>query len=178
MPIDDRSSRPSLPDARLGSAFAYWQHKRGERHMPRRADFDPVDMPGLLPFIRLVDVHGPGQYRYRVVGTELEQFHGGLKFAGRFVHEALPPHLADHVIPVYDECVRECRPIYIENTFRMSDAERVARRSRVLFLPLSEDDETVSMVLVVQLITTLDSSAAEAFDAWASHYTELDRRLL
>jgi hypothetical protein len=178
MPTETRSSDPVLPDARLLAALAYWQRKRGERRMPRRDDFDPVDMPALLPFLRLVEVHGPGQYRYRVVGTELEQFHAGLKFTGRFIHEALPPHLADPVIPVYDECVRERRPIYLENAFLVSDTQRAARHSRVLFLPLSEDDETVSMVLVIQLIDMADSIATDVFDPWASQYTELDRRLL
>jgi PAS domain len=122
MPISAQSLE--LPDAHLRKALAYWQRKCGERHMPRRADIDPVEMPELLPYVRLVDVVAPGQYRYRLVGTELEQLHGGLKFAGRFVHEALPPPLADHVVPVYDECVRERRPVFLENT-RTGSAWRV-----------------------------------------------------
>ena len=73
---------------------------------------------------RLADVLAPGQYRYRVVGTEVEQLHGGLKFYGRFVHEALPPPIANGVIPVYDACVRERRPVFLENTFLASDRER------------------------------------------------------
>src|ERR1044072_3402441 len=107
MPIGVPSSDTQLADAYLRRALAYWQRKCGERHMPRRADIDPIEIPELLPFIRLVDVVAPGQYRYRVVGTEVEQMHGGLKFNGRFVHEALPPVLAEHIVPVYDECVRE-----------------------------------------------------------------------
>ncbi len=178
MPIGVQSSDTELPDAHLRKALAYWQRKCGERHMPRRTDIDPVEMPDLLPYVRLVDVVGPGQYRYRVVGTELEQMHGGLKFAGRFVHEALPPPLADQVIPVYDECVRERRPVFLENTFLTPDKERVARHSRVLFLPLSEDDETVSMVLVIQLFVAIEASTSSAFDPWATQYIEIQRRVL
>jgi hypothetical protein len=176
MPINMQSSE--LPDAHLRKALAYWQSKCGGRHMPRRGDIDPVEMPELLPYVRLVDVVAPGQYRYRVVGTELEQMHGGLKFAGRFVHEALPPPLADQVIPVYDECVRERRPVFLENRFLAPDGERVARHSRVLFLPLSEDDQTVSMVLVIQLFVAIESRTTEAFNPWTTHYIEIQRRVL
>jgi hypothetical protein len=178
MPISASPSDPPLTDASLRKVLAYWQHKRGERRMPRRADIDPVEMPDFLPYVRLVDVVAPGQYRYRVVGTELEQLHGGLKFTGRMVHESLPPQLADQVIPVYDACVQERRPVFLENTFLAPDKERVARHSRVLFLPLSEDDETVSMVLVIQLFVAIESGAMDAFDPWVAHYVEIQRRVL
>lgn len=178
MPIGVQSSDTQLPDAHLRKALTYWQRKCGQRRMPRRADIDPVEMPDLLPYVRLVDVVAPGQYRYRVVGSELEQMHGGLKFTGRFVHEALPPPLADQVIPVYDECVRERRPVFLENTFLAPDGERVARHSRVLFLPLSEDDETVSMVLVIQHFVAVEIHTTETFDPWATQYIEIQRRVL
>ncbi len=178
MPISAPPTDSQLPDAYLRKALSYWQSKRGERHMPRRADIDPVEMPELLPYVRLVEVVAPGQYRYRLVGTELEQMHGGLKFAGQFVHDALPPPLADRIIPVYDECVRERKPVFLENTFLAPDRERVARHSRVLFLPLSEDDETVTMVLVIQHFAVIEPGAMSAFDPWATEYTEVQRRVL
>jgi len=178
MPISDPPSDAQLPDAYLRKALAYWQRKCGERRMPRRADIDPIEMPDLLPYVRLVDVLAPGQYRYRVVGTELEQMHGGLKFAGRLVHEALPPLLADQVIPVYDECVRERRPVFLENAFLAPDGKGVEGHSCVLFLPLSEDDETVSMVLVIQHFVAVEAHIADTFNPWATEYTEIQRRVL
>ena len=176
MPINMQSSE--LPDAYLRKALAYWQRKRGERNMPRRADIDPIEMPDLLPYIRLVDVEAPGQYRYRVVGTEVEQMHGGLKFNGRLVHEALPPSLAIHVVPVYDECVRARRPVFLENRVLAPDKERVARHSRVVYLPLSENGQTVSMVLVVQVFVAIQPGTEERFDPWVTYYVEIERRVL
>jgi hypothetical protein len=82
------------------------------------------------------------------------------------------------VIPVYDECVRERRPVFLENTFLAPDEERVARHSRVLFLPLSEDDETVSMVLVIQHLISDETHTTAAFDPWATQYLEIQRRVL
>lgn len=176
MPINMQPSE--LPDAYLRKALAYWQRKRGERLMPRRGDIDPIEMPDLLPYVRLVDVVAPGLYRYRLVGTEVEQFHGGLKFKDRFVHEALPPGLARHIVPVYDECVRERRPVFLENRFLAPDKERVARHSRVIYLPLSEDDQTVSMVLVVQVFVAIQPGTVQRFDPWVTQYVEIGRRVL
>jgi hypothetical protein len=176
MPVNMPPSE--LPDAYLRKGLAYWQGKCGARRMPRRGDIDPVEMPDLLPYVRLVDVVAPGQYRYRVVGTELEQMHGGLKFAGRFVHEALPPSLAARIVPVYDECVRERRPVFLENTFLAPDNERVVRHSRVLFLPLSEDDETVAMVLVIQHFLPIEREISDTFNPWATRYAEIQHRIL
>jgi hypothetical protein len=178
MPTTEPTSDTSFLAEELRKALAYWERKRGERRMPRRADIDPVEIPDLLPYVRLVDVVARGQYRYRLVGTEVEQLHGGLKFYGRLVHEALPPQLADHIIPVYDECVRERRPVFLEQIFYTPDREQVARHSRVLFLPLSEDDETVSMVLVIQVFAVLEAGATDPFNPWATHYVEVQRRVL
>jgi hypothetical protein len=41
------------------------------RALPSRSDIDPIEIPRLLPHIMLVDVMGPGLYRYRLVGTEI-----------------------------------------------------------------------------------------------------------
>ena len=52
--------------------FAYWEEIRGEHAMPSRVDFDPVDIPKLLPYVALVDIVQPGpKFRYRVVGTAM-----------------------------------------------------------------------------------------------------------
>src|SRR5579864_7045143 len=74
----DIELQPTSPitDPRLQQAFDYWQSKRAGRLMPRRADLDPVDIPKLLPHIMLTDVVGPGRYRYRLIGTEIEQAQG------------------------------------------------------------------------------------------------------
>ena len=48
----------------LRKAFALWDGKRGTHLMPRREDFDPVEMPRLLSSIILVDV---GDVREKVL---------------------------------------------------------------------------------------------------------------
>ena len=41
-------------------ALQYWLEKKGDRPMPGRRDLDPIEMPGLLPHVILLDVlHDP-----------------------------------------------------------------------------------------------------------------------
>jgi hypothetical protein len=32
----------------VAEIYCYWNHKRGERSMPRRADIDPIDLKAVL----------------------------------------------------------------------------------------------------------------------------------
>lgn len=49
----------------------YWQSIQPPDRLPGRAHFDPLDIPSLLPNIRLLDVvdGGPFRYRIRLIGT-------------------------------------------------------------------------------------------------------------
>ena len=140
--------------------------------MPRRADIDPTEMPRLLPYVRLVDVLGPGRYRYRLVGTEVHQFHGSNP-TGRFVDEVLARPSAVRIIAVYDECVRDRRAIYLENLFLAADGGASFYHSKVLFAPLSEDGETVAQVLVFQIILNADPRLPLDRDPWTGPYREI-----
>jgi hypothetical protein len=62
---------PADAHFRVRALFDYWTARRGDRPFPSRADFDPADIPRLLPYLTLVDVRqGEPRFWYRVVGTE------------------------------------------------------------------------------------------------------------
>src|SRR5690348_15047812 len=64
---------PPLAAQTVVVAPSYWERIRGSRAMPRRCDIDPLDIPRLLPFVRLVDVlENPRAFRFRLVGTEID----------------------------------------------------------------------------------------------------------
>lgn len=70
MPAERMYAGLQIDEHRL--LFDYWDKIRGDFPMPSRADFDPVDIPRLLPFIGLTDIVLPGpRFRYRVVGTAM-----------------------------------------------------------------------------------------------------------
>lgn len=70
-------SLPAPADARLRQLVAYWDEKRAGRQMPARDDIDPVDIPGLLPFLLLVEVRdAPRRFYYRLTGTWIDELYG------------------------------------------------------------------------------------------------------
>ncbi len=51
--------------------YDYWNKIRGSRKMPARADFDPIDLPKIIPFLSLEDVlYDPVRFQIRLVGGE------------------------------------------------------------------------------------------------------------
>jgi len=141
--------------------------------MPRRADIDPTDIPKLLPKIMLVEVLASGRYRYRLIGTENDEAHG-VNATGRYLDEVLPgPEYRTHVLELYDECVRSGRALYSECLFVSPQQRAPERHRKVLFLPLSDDGETVNQVLVVQVFLYIDDATRQRHFIDARPYEEI-----
>ncbi|HYD99284.1 MAG TPA: PAS domain-containing protein [Alphaproteobacteria bacterium] len=65
----------------------YWTRIRGDRLAPPRAAFDPVDVPLLLPYLKIVEFEpAPFRVRYRLVGTKVADL-AGIDFTGRYLDE-------------------------------------------------------------------------------------------
>jgi len=145
----------SLPDQRLRTLYTYWLSKRGDRAMPSRADIDPGEFRALLPHVLLVDViDGGTNFRYRLVGTELErEFDRAV--TGRVLGELVSGTYLDYMRSLYLSVVVEGVPVYSANSYDdgrtgfplIADFKRTYR----LMLPLSRDGETVDMVLCGQV---------------------------
>jgi hypothetical protein len=156
-----------IADERLRDGYAYWCRKAAGGKLPCRHDIDPAEIPHLLPHVRLVDVVAPGRFRYRLVGSETREHHL-TNPTGRYVDEMLSPPAGPRVVALYDECVRDRRPLYVEHEFVQPNGLR--RLSRVLFTPLSENGTTISQVLVFHAIAAPKGSAD--LDLWAQPYRE------
>ena len=167
-----------ITDARLRQAHDYWRGKAAGRAMPRRADIDPIEIPKLLPDVMLVDVLPHGRYRYRLIGTENAQAHG-INATGRYLDEVLPgPEYRDHVIALYDECVGSRRVLYSECLFMSPRQRAPERHTKVLFMPLAEDGETVNMVFVMQVFFYIDQMTRERHFIDPRPYQEIAHVLL
>lgn len=70
----------NLPDschANVRQIVDYWVSIHPESGLPGRQHFDPLDVPYLLPNIRLLDVVGdPPRFKIRLMGTRLRDFFG------------------------------------------------------------------------------------------------------
>jgi len=141
----------AIGDDRLQFLYQIWLDKRRGRMMPRRADIDPLDIPGRVwPNTMILDVvrrNGETRFRYRRAGAVFWRA-VGREPTGLFVDEVVPETAGyrDYVLGIYRETLELRRPIYTENQFLLEDRGEPVTVRRVT-LPLSSDGAAVDMVM-------------------------------
>lgn len=128
----------------------YWMSIHPEDRLPSRADFDPIDIPVLLPHLVLVDVtRNPIRFMVRVQGTDVT----------RAMRRELKGIYLDEAFPDFEQCfphidrvrvVETARPVHRIGTPSIQFALDYAPVER-LHLPLSSDGSAVNMVLSIFL---------------------------
>jgi hypothetical protein len=130
----------------------YWEGKRHGRLMPSRADIDPGELKPYLPHITLVDVVDDARrYVYRLVGTKEVELRG-YDPTGKSVIDAYFATSADSALLNYDAACRARAPHYVADPFQVVDR---FLGEEDLFLPLSQDGETVNMIMVFSVTRDL-----------------------
>jgi hypothetical protein len=133
----------------LRTLHTLWQRIRGNRQMPARRDFDPADVPRLLPDMFLVDVLPNAQverrFRVRLQGTAQVDYFGA-DWTGRFLHEMIDQASADRFCAVGDHVVASREP-WMSTGDLYWLPEKPFYRFETLLLPLSDDGATVNMIL-------------------------------
>jgi hypothetical protein len=131
---------------RVRAIYRYWDSKRNGRLMPRRADLDPLDIPRFLPDICLVDVvPDERKYVYRLIGTN-EVAMRGRDPTGLPVGEGYFGTSAQSVFLNYDGVTQTRAPRLDRDPSITRDNRFIQHES--IFLPLSDDGQTVNMILV------------------------------
>jgi len=133
--------------AELKKLHDYWKEKAGARAMPARRDLDPiVDIPELTSNIWLVDVErDPPGFRFRLLGTQVAERYG-MDFTGKRLDEMDFGGHAETIAREYEETVRLKRPTYSRRSIEIEATMRRLPYERIL-MPLSDDGETVNMLL-------------------------------
>ncbi len=147
-------ARPSIESPRLQALYAYWNERRAGRPMPSRADFDPIDIPRLLPNLILIDVDQDTQrLKVRVAGTTVVEMYGS-DYTGRYLDEIDFGDRRAAVLYDYNTCLRTKQAYVSEHSF-WTDRDVTYRIERVI-LPLSDDGKAVS-----HLVAGLEFGTAE-----------------
>lgn len=139
----------SLDEPLLAELFRYWSERCGARKLPARSDIDPVDIPHLLPHIALTEiVPSPGgeetRFRYRLAGTQIEE-RFGCPLTNRFLDELKEGDYLIYMQSLYRQLMTDLAPIYSESSFGAGDNNTLLAKR--LMLPLSDDQQSVNMVL-------------------------------
>lgn len=135
---------------KVAALFRYWDTARGDAPMPRRSSIRPEDITGHLPGVLLVDVegvdeHSVGVFRYRVVGTA-EVALRDHDPTGKLVQDGFFGPSKEDVLACYESVRRQRTFLY--DPLEYTTPAGKWRDEHSLFLPLSEDGQTVSQILV------------------------------
>jgi hypothetical protein len=146
MPLPGDWQSTCHPD--ILKVLAYWQAKLQGRLMPTRSDIDPLELVKFLPFICIVDVvDDPRRFVYRLVGTgEVEV--RGYDPTGKSVAEGYFAATPEAALKNYEHVRVNRAPYYEKDEFQMVD--RYVGEAN-LFLPLSDDGETVNKIMVFSI---------------------------
>jgi hypothetical protein len=151
--MDNRSASSAVPISLeaprhpgLQSLLAYWTLKRGSRLLLARADIQPSEIKSLLPDVMICNVEkAGGPYIVRLVGGNIVNFTGRNQ-TGECITAGKPADAVAALNGVLAEVVATRTP-----RFRTGKAfwhrEKSYRDFESCFLPLSEDGDTVNMIL-------------------------------
>ena len=138
-----------LPNDRMSilcrSLYAYWNTIRGDRPMPTRNDFEPLDVPRLLPYVFLLDVQArPLDFHYRIVGEHIARF-SSQNLMGQWASQLDRHRDPSPVWALLRHTVRDRAPRMIHFSYRGDDIS--VSRLPVLSLPLSDDGGAVNKIV-------------------------------
>jgi hypothetical protein len=135
----------TLQDKRLRDLLVYWLKLSGDRAIPSRNDFDPLDIPRLLPFLVLVDVLDDAlDFRFRLTGTHFREFAGD-EATGKMIGEVFPPDFCAEVRTHWGNSIKQRQPLLGKGELWVSGRDFI--RWEGIILPLSPDGATVNMLL-------------------------------
>lgn len=140
----------------LQQIYAYWVARCRDGRLPRRADIDPVDIPRLLSNIMLIDVvpdagrPNARNYIYRLVGTREVELRGNDP-TGKSVADAFFGFSPEDALGWYDRTVETGQPQYDGRPYVATNGRWMS--DETIFLPLSDDGESVNRVLVFAAVS-------------------------
>ena len=158
----DLAFRTQLVVPEQRQLYDYWRACCAQRVMPSRADISPMDFPKLLPFVSLVDVEtDASRFRVRLAGTRLRDVYDR-EITGRYIDELDFGDKIDYWLSAYRRVAMNRRPA--------QGVVRGPRRNKDhlvqfwLRLPLSPNDEQVTMILCYDAFVPAAKATANGLD--------------
>ena len=148
------SSAVQIESAAMRALFEYWSSKRKGDALPRRADIDPAEIPGLVQNIMIADIeHHPFRVRYRLVGTKVVEM-TGYEFTGKYLDEIALPNDEAPFLDCYRLACDSRSAVLTRVIWRLAPDE-VAEYD-ACFLPLSDDGEVVDKVIAYECYESVE----------------------
>jgi hypothetical protein len=148
--IDITIDPAHLANPTLAVLLDYWNAKRGARQMPARKDIRPNELREHLGWVNLVDVLPGGRdFRYRLIGTLVTEYFLA-ESTGQTVSQAFArwgSAVQSTVLQLFSATARNRKVIYASGA--PNTLARGFEAYESLFFPLSDDGETVNVIMNV-----------------------------
>ncbi len=132
--------------ANILAFYNFYCSKKQGRSMPSRSDFDPLEMRQFLPSITLVDVKPEtNDFVYRLVGTKEVEIRGKDP-TGKSIRDEFYGVIVEEVEENY-KYVSECKTFLYDHTNDVDKSNKILH-DETLFVPLSNDDNVVNMIML------------------------------
>lgn len=131
----------------LRTMYEYWVDKSRGRPLPDRTDLDPSEIPGILPYLSIVEVVGnEPRYRYRLLGTSVVEAIG-FNPTNLFVDDVFAEDDAEFLTGLLSEVRVKLQPLYAASAFKSGEYGMSTER---LLLPFSLGEARTNQIVVVQ----------------------------
>jgi hypothetical protein len=138
--------------AKVRQIVEYWMAIHPSAGLPGRQHLDPLDVPSLLPNIRLLDVVGTlPRFRVRLMGTKVREFMGEEQ-TGRWLDEVFPNLHGSLTHTELVKTVRMKSPRWRRGKPALAVDRNFLDMERC-YLPFAQDGRTIDMVLTFHLVT-------------------------
>ncbi len=129
--------------------FDYWRSKALAGRLPARKDIDPIDIPGLLPWLTLIEVdwsQAPPRFRIRLVGTGVvNRF--GRDATGLWFEDIYEADVYETQMDYYTQVATDGVPSLTEPIPPIREREFI--KCQRLVVPLSADGERVDQLISI-----------------------------
>ena len=134
----------------------YWKSIcRNEQELPLRGQFDPIDIPSLLPNVFLFDVIGsPARFRFRLMGETILDS-GGPGRPGLWVDEIASTVDGIHLSQVLTKVVDERAPKWYKGPPTLVHHRQVSQLEGIM-APISSDGDLIDTVACLTVDRWLD----------------------
>lgn len=158
--------------AQASALLRYWQSRRSDADVPRRADIDPRGIEPLLENALIAEKIAPGLARLRVAGTHLTELMG-MEVRGMPLSAFIAPddraRMADALTELFD------RPAMVDMALASPGGRgKAALSGRLLLLPLRSDLGDVSRALGVLISDGQIGVGPRRFGIRSQKVTRLD----
>jgi hypothetical protein len=137
-----------IQSALIHEGLAYWRYLCRNGAPPLRADFDPAEIPRLLPYTVLSEIHrDPLRVRYRLVGTRICEVDGWDKTGHWLEDEPWQEH-AEQWLEDYRTVIETGAPLFGRDELTYPDKSPIVFEWAVM--PLSTDGREIDMCFEIE----------------------------